>query len=305
MAVTLDRLKSFVVLARVGNFHQTAAVIGRTQPAVTAQIKSLEEALSVPLFFRRTRSVELTPEGEVLFARVERIVDEIDEIVHDFRRIATLETGEVRVGATPTLASYMLPDIMRKFRQQFPDVRLHFTDEPTTRLEQLVADRALDFYFGPAPSRASALSFKFLANDPYQVVVPKNHELAHAARVSVAELPRYRVLLMHKNTMVRKEIDRFLARHSIFIEPEEEVTNHFTLGGLVEAGIGITLLPATALPLIAHPGVRVVDLIEADFVRRLGVATRVDYRPAPAAKAFLTMISPHVRRYCSAGAGRT
>jgi LysR family carnitine catabolism transcriptional activator len=299
LTVTLERLRSFAVLARTCSFIKTSEMVGRSQPAVTTQIRTLEECLGVPLFYRRTRGVVLTPEGEVLYTRVSRILSELDDLLVDFQKVAALEIGEVRVGATPTLAAYMLPEIIGSFREKYPGIRVHFSDEPTVRLERQVEARELDFYFGPKPSQSSGLEFRPVTEDEYVVLVPKNHILAASRTVTTKTIASQSVLLMRRDTMVRKEIDIFFAQNGITLEPVEEVSNHFTLGSLVEADCGITLLPKIALPLVAHPGLAILSIKGKPFTRILGIATRSDYRPAPPAQAFMQMMAPLVKSRCS------
>lgn len=295
MAVTLSRLRNFVVLAETKSFERTADIVGRSQPAITEQIRTLEEALGVALFHRQTRAVSLTPEGEILLHRVRNILAELDTLIEDFAKVAELEVGEVRVGATPTLACYILPEIIGSFRKKFPGVHVAFIDEPAARLEKLVEEKKIDFYFGPKPSIRSGLKFRVVSKDSYVIVVPKGHPLAVNGCKNVKQLVQYPMLMMSKGTNVREQIDRFLKKHRMNVKPIEEVINHFTLGGLVEAGCEITLLPRSAHPVIAHPGTVTVDIPDREFVRVLGVATRSDYKPSPAAEAFLSSMLPLVK----------
>lgn len=296
MTITLARLRTFIVLAETRSFDKTAKIVSRGQPAITEQIRTLENALGVPLFHRQTRSVSLTPEGEILASRVEGILLELDNVLRDFSKVAALEIGEVRVGATPTLACYILPEIIRSFRKKHPGIRIFFSDEPAARLEKMVEDRQVDFYFGAKPSSKSALRFQVVAKDNYVLVVPNDHPLSVMGCTDVRELSAYPMLLMRRGTIVRNEVEQFFAKHRLDIKPVEEVSNHFTLGGLVEAGCGITLLPRSAHPVIAHPGTVAVEIPDRAFVRVLGVATRSDYKPAPAANAFLSIMIPLVRK---------
>lgn len=295
MTITLSRLRSFLVLAETTSFEKTAAKVGRSQPAISEQIRTLEVALGVSLFHRKTRTVALTQEGKHLFERIKPILSGLDSVVEDFSKLSTLEVGEVRVGATPTLACYILPEVIGSFRKAHPGVRVLFTDEPAARLEQMVEDRDLDFYFGPKPSRGSSLRFRVVAHDPYVVVAPKSHPLVKSGYRDVRQISRYPVLLMSRGTNVREHVDRFFKKHHLHIDPVEEVANHFTLGGLVEAGCGITLLPRSAHPVIAHPGTVTVPVPDPSFVRVLGVATRKDYKAAPAAEWFLSTMTPLVK----------
>src|ERR1700722_19273805 len=152
MSITLSRLRSFVVLAETGSFDKTAKTVGRSQPAITDQIRILEKTLGVALFHRQTRSVRLTSEGEALLGKVEGILHDLDSLLLDFAKVAALEVGEVRVGATPTLACYIVPEIIGTFSRKYPGVRIVFSDEPAAQLAAQVENRQLDFYFGPKPS---------------------------------------------------------------------------------------------------------------------------------------------------------
>lgn len=295
MSITLSRLRSFVVLAETKSFERTAATVGRSQPAITEQIRTLEETLGLALFHRQTRSVSLTSEGKIFLQRIKVVLDDLDGIIEDFAKVASLEVGEVKVGATPTLACYIIPEVIGSFRKKHPGVRIVFSDEPAARLEKMVEGRDLDFYFGPKPSARSSLRFRIVSHDDYIIVAPKSHALSKAGCTDVRQIADYPLLLMCSGTNVRDDIDRFFKRHRLRVKPVEEVSNHFTLGGLVEAGCGITLLPRSAHPVIAHPGTTVIDIPDPKFVRLLGVAMRPDYKPAPAAQAFLATMFPLVK----------
>lgn len=294
MSITLLRLRSFVALAETRSFDKTAKVVGRSQPAITEQIKTLEEALGVTLFHRQTRSVRLTPEGEIFHRRIVGLLRDLDDLLGDFAKVVSLDKGEVKVGATPTLACYLLPEIIGSFQKKFPGIRVHFSDETAARLEVMVEERELDFYFGPRPSAKSKLRFQVVAQDAYVLVVPRDHKFTRSGCRHVKLLAQHPLLLLRRGTNVRYEIERFFRRHRLKVVPVAEVSNHFTLGGLVEAGCGLTLLPRSAHPVIAHPGTAAIEIPDSKFVRVLGVITRTDYKASPAAKAFLSMMIPLV-----------
>ena len=296
MSVTLSRLRSFVVVAETRSFERAAKKVGRSQPAVSDQIKVLEGALGFALFHRQTRSVTLTLEGEEFLSGVRKVLSDLDDLLDKTSTLTTLQSGEVKVGASPTLACYILPEVIGSFRKNYPGIRVLFSDEPAARLTTMVEDRELDFYFGPRPSAGSALRFQAVAEDRYVIVAPKSHPMVLAGCREPRELANYPILLMRSGTTVRDEVDRFFRRHRLKIKPVEEVSNHFTLGGLVESGCGLTLLPRSAHPVIAHPGTAIIETPDPKFVRVLGVATRSDYRASPAAKAFLDSMIPLVKK---------
>jgi DNA-binding transcriptional LysR family regulator len=157
MAITLARLRSFMALAETRSFDRTAQMVGRSQPAVTEQIRSLEEALGVVLFHRQTRSVTLTPEGEVLFQRLGLILLELDTLVHDFSKIAALEVGEVRVGATPTLACHILPEVIGSFRKTHQGIRVLFASWIFILARSRRPDRSYGSRLSPRTGTSSSL----------------------------------------------------------------------------------------------------------------------------------------------------
>jgi DNA-binding transcriptional LysR family regulator len=294
MTITLLRLRSFVAVAETRNFDKAAKVVGRSQPAITEHIKTLEQTLGVALFHRQTRSVRLTSEGEVFQRRIVGFLRDLDGLLSDFSRVVALDNGEVRVGASPTLACYIFPEIIGSFRKRFPGITVHFSDESAAALEKMVEDQDLDFYFGPRPSNKSKLKFQVVAEDDYVIVAPRGHPLTKSGCNNVKVLAHHPLLLLRGGTNVRFEIDRFFQRHRLKIKPVAEVSNHFTLGGLVETGCGLTLLPRSAHAVIAHPGTAIVEIPDPKFVRVLGVATRTDFKSSPAAKAFLSIMIPLV-----------
>lgn len=296
MAITLSRLRTFTSLAATRSFAKTAAVVGRSQPSITEQIQTLEAAVGVPLFHRQTRSVALTAEGQIFLERLQTILVSLDALIGDFKKFAALETGEVKVGVTPTLACYVLPEVIGTFRKKYSGIRVICTDEPAARLEKMVEEEELDCYLGPKPSPRSGLRFRPIAQDPYVIVAPRHHPLVKSGCRNPRDLVQFPFLLMRSGTTVRDEINRFFKRHRLRIKPVEEVSNHFTLGGLVEADCGITLLPRSAHPVLAHPGTAIVDIPDSKFIRILGVATRPNYKPNAAASSFLDSMIPLVKK---------
>ena len=297
MTVTLSRLRSFVVLAQTKSFAKTAKAVGRSQPAITDQIRTLEEALGVGLFHRRTRSVRAHPRKVKCCSTGSRASCATSMVcLSDFAKITALEAGEVRVGATPTLACYIVPEIIGSFRRKYPGIRIIFSDEPAAQLEAQVENRQLDFYFGPKPSLKSTLRFEFVAKDSYVIVVPKGHDLARRGRAEIRDLAKYPLLLMCRGTYVRDEIDQFLRKHRLHVDPVGEVSNHFTLGGWSKPVAALRSCRGLAYPVIAHPKTVALAVPDRQFARALGVATRRDYTPAPAAEAFLATMIPLVKK---------
>ncbi|MEZ5811953.1 MAG: LysR family transcriptional regulator [Rhizobiaceae bacterium] len=296
--VTLAQLRTFIALVDTGSFHAASDMIGRGQPAVSSQIKKLEQELGLKLLYRNNRNVALTAEGSVFLGRLRRTIADLDGILADVGRVVALEAGEVRVGAAPTLAVYILPEVVQVFRTRYPELRVTFSDENTPMLGKLVFDGNLDFYIGPRPMASNPLTFRKIAEDQYVALVASAHPLASQDSVSVEDLAQEDWLLMKEGTSLRRETERLLERHALQVRVIEEVANHFTLGSMVAAGCGVAILPSTAIPLAMRQGVSVLPLKKARLMREIGVACRRDYVAGPPASAFLDIAVPLVRERC-------
>lgn len=298
MNVTLAQLRTFIALVDTGSFHAASDAVGRGQPAVSSQIKKLEQELGLKLLYRNNRNMVLTAEGAVFLKRLRRIIADLDGALADVGRIVVLEAGEVRVGTAPTLAVYILSEVVKVFRTRYPGLRVTFSDENTPMLGRLVFDGELDFYIGPRPPASSPLAFRKITDDEYVALVTSGHRLASQDSVSVEDLAQEDWLLMKAGTSMRRETERFLERHELKVRIIEEVANHFTLGGMVAAGSGITILPSTAIPLAMRQGVAVLPLKKARLMREIGIACRHDYVAGPPTQAFLDIAIPFVRERC-------
>lgn len=297
MSVKLAQLRSFIALADTKSFHRASELVCRSQPAVSAQIKELEKVLGVSLVFRHNRLVSLTAEGEAFLGHLRRVMRDLDELIGEVGRIAQLESGEVKVGAAPTLAVYILPQVVRGFRAAYPRVRVRFSDENTPQLEKLVDEKVLDFYFGPQPAPSSALRFEPVAEDDYIVLVGSDHPFARRSAVRVEELAGEQWLMLKSGTSVRREVEQFLIKNDLSVQCVEEVANHFTLGGMIANGCGISMLPSTGMPLTSQPDIVALPLADARLTRVIGLAHRHDYMPSPPAQAFIDMMVPLVRKH--------
>jgi len=145
MDVSLRQVRSFLAVARVKSFTGAASVLHVTQPALTVQIRRLEEALGVTLFDRDTRSVELTRVARDLLPPFERALQDFDAAVGSARDIATQARGIVRLAALPSVAAGILPDAILQFRQQRPNVMFDLRDVIAGQVLTLVQSEQVDF----------------------------------------------------------------------------------------------------------------------------------------------------------------
>jgi LysR family transcriptional regulator, carnitine catabolism transcriptional activator len=291
MYPALNKIRTFAAVAAEGSFRKAAEQLHLSQPALSTHIRDLEAALGVPLFHRTTRSVRLTADGERFLLRAKRALDEIESGVLEMRDQATLQRGRVVVACLPTVACHMLPKVVASFSRQYPGIQIQIFDGIAETLVRHVTDREADIGIGPVLDRTDDLEFSTVTHDHFVAVFPQNHPLAANSRVRLKELVKFPLLTLVTGTNVRAILEHAFRQQGIAFRPVMEVSYHYTLGGMVAAGLGITVLPSMAVAMLGNPLLKTALIINPGISREIGIIQRRDQAPTPAAKAFLDNLS--------------
>lgn len=291
----LSKIRTFAAVAAQGSFRKASEQLHLSQPALSTHIRDLEEALGIPLFHRTTRSVRLTAEGERFLVRARRALDEIESGIVELRDQAMLQRGRVVVACVPTIACHMLPKVLASFSRQYPGIEVKVRDEYAQVLARDVAERVADIGVGPFLERADDLDFLSLTVDRFVAVFPQNHPLGSNARVQLKELTKYPLLTLASGTNVRAILEQAFAENGMPFRPAYEVFNHYTLGGMVEEGLGVTILPSMALSMLSNPLLKTAMIVNPRIVREIGIIQRRDQAPTPAVTAFLQALLTSVK----------
>lgn len=247
MDVEIRHLEAFVAAARHGSFTRAAKALGISQPTFTVQIRQLESKLGARLLDRNTRSVHLTPIGRDLFPLLERILRELDAALANVKPGSAYSNGSVAVAALPSVSATMLPRIIAAFRAEHPGIAIHLRDAVGVRMAAMVKAGEVDFGFGSLPSAEPDLEFTPLFKDRMSVIFRRGSPLERTAAVSLAELASYPLILMSRESSVRAVVDRALAAIGHFTPPACEAAYISTALGMVRAGLGVTILPASVM----------------------------------------------------------
>ena len=290
MDLSLRQIRAYLAVARTLSFTRAAAETNLSQPALSVQIGSLEQQLGIKLFDRNSRSVELTRLGRELVPVFQRILREFDETVTGIRDIARHGGGSVRLGALPSFAAGILPDIIVRFRARFPRVALTVKDAIASRVMDLVLSEEVDLgVVGGEPIHAD-LDVIHRTEDRLNVIYPARHPLARMKVVGVEQLVAFPLILMDPATSVRATVDAALAAGGHRVEAACEVTYMMTAVGMVRAGLGITILPASAQEIRAEPGLIARAIDDPRFVRPIAVVRKRRRTLAPAAENFMAAL---------------
>lgn len=289
MAVNLTKLRSFIAVAEERQFRRASERIGISQPALSAHIRDLEQDLGVALFSRTTRSVRLTAEGESLFHRAQRVLEDLNAAVLELRERAQLKRGRVVIAATPTVASQVLPSVIASFTRRFAGVRTQVLEANASEVERLVADGKADFGAGPRPEGRTELAFSFLFREHLCGVLPIDHELAGRRRVRLAELTCYPLLTMATGSAIYRSLDRVLRERAIKVSTDHILTQHQTAIAMAAAGLGVALVPERMLTTADRRRIAVVAVIDPEVTGEMGILQRKGGSSSSAANEFLKL----------------
>lgn len=234
----------FCTLAEELHFARAAARLFMTQPPLTQQIKRLEAIVGVPLFVRTTRSVKLTPAGEIMYERARKIAADTQLMLRQARRTARGETGSLVIGITPSAASSPLVSALSHYRDAHPEVRIDLREMNSVEMEPALRSRAVDVaLMRPHPLDADIVT-RVIYEEPLRVALRHDHALAHQRDVSLEELLEYPLVGYRQDVSpyFRSMIQALYARAQLKPEIAQESVIP-TLLTLVEAGVGPALVP--------------------------------------------------------------
>lgn len=274
MDISLRQVRAFVAVARLNSFTRAAAMLHVAQPTLTVQIRKLEQALAVRLFDRTSRSVALTQTGRDLLPVLSRLVHDLDGVVGDVRNQGAGYRGLVRIAALPTAAAALLPKAIGSFRAVYPGADFRIRDVIARRVLALVDAEEVDIGITGGPMNAADVDILMTIEDRMHVVFPENHPLAEAPTISPDELMRHPLIMMDPDTSVRAVVEAGFHAAGLIPRPAAEVTYMMTAVGMVEAGLGIAILPSAAKETAAYPTLRSRPIEAAGFDRRISLVKK-------------------------------
>lgn len=283
-------LRAFLAVVEFASFHRSAEALHLSQPALSRRIQKLEVAIGAPLLERTTRHVSPTALGLELVPLVRRMLEEFDASLF-FSRDARLRRHElVTIACLPTAAFYFLPTVIKQFNREYPDIRFRILDLTATEGLQAVARGEVEFGINFIGNSDPDLIFDRLAEDPFVLAARKDHPLAEKAEIKWEDLAPHRLITVHRFSGNRTLLDATLAKSNIELRWFYEVTHLSTSLGLVEAGLGVSVLPQTATPAGEHPFLITRPLCNPLISRTIGILRRRGATLSPAAKLFRKML---------------
>ncbi len=288
--MNLDQIRNFYEVATHKSFTVAAEKLYRTQPAVSTQVRRLEEELGERLFDRLGKKVRLTHAGEILLGYAERLLRLHDEAKLAISELKATPKGKLQIGANEATCIYVLPRIFIIYRQKYPEVQISIYRNFSKKVLEKVLDNQLDVGIVTLPVDGKDLVVIPVAKDELWLITSPSHPLAGRSSVSLIELADY-PLIFHKVGSTRERILQQFGKAAEKLNISFELASIETVKKFVSIGMGIAVVPKSYALEERDQGVlNLVRIKDLKMIRRLGLIYKKNRYMSRACKAFLEVI---------------
>ncbi|MFM0336812.1 LysR family transcriptional regulator [Paraburkholderia fungorum] len=290
MDLNLRDIRAFIAVAQTGSFTRAATRLHLSQPALTVQIRRLEETVGVRLFDRNSRNVALTPTGRELLPLLQKSLHDMEHVLIDARALGDGSSGVVRIACLPTFAASVLPELIQQVRKAVPRAGFHVRDVVASMVDTLVRNEEVDIGLTGGEFTDTAFEVLHTGVDRLVAVFPERHALARRKRIALADLASVPLVLTAPGTSVRAVVDDAFANAGCTPEIACEPTYMMTAVAMVRAGLGVTILPASAREVRAEPELKVRPVDDPAFLRPIALIKKRGRTLPPVTETFVAML---------------
>lgn len=245
--MNLEQLRGFYTIVQEGSFTKAAKKLFRTQPAISAQIKLLEDELGEPLFQRIGKKVHLTQAGEILRQHVVSIFDHLDIAQRQIQELHGLQRGRLVIGSSDTITIYILPEILKTYRQRYPNIEIAIRNKTSLEVAELVLEGVVDFGIVTLPIEHEMLHVEVLCTYPDVAICPSDHPLANQEMVSLIDLSSYPLLLLEPGSNTRRFLEQVFADYDVQLHSVMDLGSIDVIKRMVAIGLGVSIVPLYAV----------------------------------------------------------
>src|ERR1051326_3508433 len=258
------QLRAFATLARTGSFTLAAKELFLSQSAVSHSMKALEQDVGCRLFDRVGKKVLLTQAGEQLLHHAQKILSEMGEARESLHHLGKWGRSQLRVGASPTACQYILPAVLREFKETFPQCLIRVEPGDTPEAIELLRENRGELALALEPKHEERLEFHPLFTDEMVFLVSPKHPWALAERVTREEIPRQHYILYNKNSYTFRMVEDYFKGEEMVLNTVIEFGSMDAIKELVKLGLGVSILA----PWIAQDELQEKSLVSLPLGRR-------------------------------------
>jgi DNA-binding transcriptional LysR family regulator len=300
--VDFDQLTTFLEVVKLGNFSRAGDKVFRSQSAVSAQIRQLEQEYGTKLLDRSGKRVSLTPAGEVLFEYANRLLALRGESMRAVADQDRTPRGVLAIGANEATCLYVLPETFGEYRRRYSDVQISIYRNFSHKILERLQDGLIDVGIVTMPVKAPRLVVKRIFHDRLVLMTSPNHPLGKLDSVPIEAMVDFPIILP-KAGHTRKTMDKLLRPFQGQFRVAMELPSIAMIKAFVASGMGISLISETFARKECRAGdLRLIPLADANLSRELALVYHQDRTLPRSAVAFIEMVRNGVRQFKSAGA---
>ncbi len=273
--VTLKQLRYFDALAREQHFGRAADACSVTQPALSMQIQDLEASLGIALVERTRSGIKLTPKGEEIAARAQRLLNDVRNLIDYAQHAGGILSGTLRLGVIPSIAPYLLPPLLPLLKEKYPSVELYVRETQTQPLTDELVGGKLDVLLLALPLKNPDIETLPVFDDRFLLAVPKAKKLSGRVRATKDMVEGDRLLLLEEGHCLRDQALTYCSLQQVDAVNTFGASSLSTIVEMVSAGFGITLLPEICLGVEGRSReIKVIRFVDPEPSRSIGLAWR-------------------------------
>lgn len=295
--MTLSQLRTFCTVARLNSFSRAAEKLHLTQPAVSAQVVALEDYLKVKLFDRIGKKISLSEPGRLVLKAGEEILERVASLDRELADLLELKAGHVAIGASQVVGVYLLPELLARFRGDFPGIALDVRVESARRIVDMLLEGEIDVgVIGEgAPITDDRIAMKPVLRDELVLIVPASHVFAEMQSIPPASLAQMPFVLPRRDSASSESLLEQLAVEGIRPDTVMELGNIGAVKRAVEAGLGISIVSRIAVAHeLADGRLKTVRLKGMKLERQISLCWYQDRPFSKSTEAFITFVNGNV-----------
>lgn len=301
MRITIKQIESFLAVADTGSFSAASRKLNVAQPALSQAVKDLEAEIGLRLFDRTTRRVELTDIGREFRDSANKVLDELKNAVENVHQLADRKRGRVKIAAPPLLAAVILPNAVAEFRHEYPGITVEIHDAGTDQILELIRAGKVDCGIGTFQLGEDGIDRVPLVRDQLMLFCKIGSRFLEADHIQWRQLEGEPLITLTRASGIRLLVEVGFEASQVPLKPAFEVAQIATAISLVEAGLGVAVLPTYALAAVRDRAVAGMPLIEPRISRDIVVIHPSGRTLAPAVVAFLGVARRLTRRLAPGG----
>lgn len=286
----IHHLTYFVAVAETGSFSRAAERCNIAQPSLSQQIQKLEQELGEPLFDRLPRKVVLTDAGRTLLPRAVSILSDLQDIKHTLNQNMDAGHGLLNVGFIPTIAPFVLPRVIKRFSQEFPNARLSVQEDLTETIVRNLLDGKLDVGITSMPIRHRLIQTEELLTEPLLVASAKENDFITHASIHVKELDDFPFIALSEMHCLGEQVQSFCHRQNLELKIVCDTSQLTTVKNCVEIGLGVSLVPRALALSDSSQQVNYRPLNGAAPQRKIAAATHAERTQSFLANKFIEIV---------------